>query len=133
MLNQQVSSFITGLQHIGIPTLDIEKSILFYESLGFKVIQREINPTNTQPVAFLKFHSLVMELYGADEVAGSTGSIDHIALDVKKIESLVEVVRSKGYICITDQIETLPFWEKGIKYFIIEGPSKERIEFCEIL
>ena len=32
---------ITGLQHIGIPTLVIDKTIEFYESLGFKVIQRE--------------------------------------------------------------------------------------------
>lgn len=128
-----ISSYITGLQHLGIPTLDIQKSISFYQSLGFKIIGRETNPANNQPVAFLQFNNLVMELYGADETAGTTGSIDHIALDVKNIEELVKIVKTQNYICITDNIESLPFWENGIKYFIIEGPSKERIEFCERL
>lgn len=128
-----ISSYITGLQHLGIPTLDIQKSISFYQSLGFKIIGRETNPANNQPVAFLQFNNLVMELYGADETAGTTGSIDHIALDVKNIEELVKIVKAQNYICITDNIESLPFWENGIKYFIIEGPSKERIEFCERL
>lgn len=128
-----ISSYITGLQHLGIPTLDIQKSISFYQSLGFKIIGRETNPANNQPVAFLQFNNLVMELYGADETAGITGSIDHIALDVKNIEELVKIVKTQNYICITDNIESLPFWENGIKYFIIEGPSKERIEFCERL
>lgn len=128
-----ISSYITGLQHLGIPTLDIQKSISFYQSLGFKIIGRETNPVNNQPVAFLQFNNLVMELYGADETAGITGSIDHIALDVKNIEELVKIVKTQNYICITDNIESLPFWENGIKYFIIEGPSKERIEFCERL
>lgn len=128
-----ISSYITGLQHLGIPTLDIQKSISFYQSLGFKIIGSETNPANNQPVAFLQFNNLVMELYGADETAGTTGSIDHIALDVKNIEELVKIVKTQNYICITDNIESLPFWENGIKYFIIEGPSKERIEFCERL
>lgn len=128
-----ISSYITGLQHLGIPTLDIQKSISFYQSLGFKIIGRETNPANNQPVAFLQFNNLVMELYGADKTAGITGSIDHIALDVKNIEELVKIVKTQNYICITDNIESLPFWENGIKYFIIEGPSKERIEFCERL
>ena len=34
---------------------------------------------------------------------------------------------------LTPGINSLPFWEKGIKFFIIEGPNRERIEFCEIL
>lgn len=128
-----INNYITGLQHLGIPTLDIQKSISFYQSLGFKIIGRETNPTNNQPVAFLQFNSLIMELYGADETAGITGSIDHIALDVKNIDELFKIVKTQNYICITDNIESLPFWENGIKYFIIEGPSKERIEFCERL
>lgn len=128
-----ISRHITGLQHLGIPTADLPKSIHFYEGLGFQLIGRETNPTNNQPVAFLQFNNLVMELYGAEETADITGSIDHIALDVKNIEQLVETVRAEGYTCITDKIEPLPFWENGIRYFIIEGPSKERIEFCERL
>ena len=28
--------WVTGIQHIGIPTSDIEKTIRFYEKLGFQ-------------------------------------------------------------------------------------------------
>ena len=33
----------TGLQHIGMPTNDIEKTIRFYEALGFEVAFRMNN------------------------------------------------------------------------------------------
>ena len=31
------------------------------------------------------------------------------------------------------QVNGLPFWENGVKFFTIEGPNKEKIEFCEKL
>ncbi|MFR0790052.1 MAG: hypothetical protein ACLSHW_04940 [Lachnospiraceae bacterium] len=37
----------------------------------------------------------------------------------------------QGYKVLSNGIEELPFWEKGVAFFIIEGPNKERIEFCE--
>lgn len=129
----KIKNYLTGLQHIGIPVKDLEKSILFYESLGFVVTGREHNPVSSQPVAFMELGGFVVELYGAAETMDCAGSIDHIALNVHNIDELVEVIRAGEYTCITDKIEPLPFWEKGIRYFIIEGPSKERIEFCEIL
>ena len=30
-------------------------------------------------------------------------------------------------------IEELPFWENGVKFFMIKGPNEERIEFCQKL
>lgn len=30
-----MKNYVTGLQHIGIPTNDIKKSLEFYEKLGF--------------------------------------------------------------------------------------------------
>ena len=46
-----VKDFCTGLQHIGIPTLDINKTINFYQSLGFEVVYQRTND-NGQQVAF---------------------------------------------------------------------------------
>ena len=31
----EIKDFCTGVQHIGIPTKDIEETIRFYEQLGF--------------------------------------------------------------------------------------------------
>ena len=27
----------------------------------------------------------------------------------------------------------IAFWDKGARYFFIQGPNNEKIEFCEIL
>ena len=36
-------SCVTGLQHLGLPTKDLENTIQFYEKLGFTVINRELS------------------------------------------------------------------------------------------
>ena len=61
------------------------------------------------------------------------GAINHIAIDVHDIDKLFEIVKKKGFTLLTYQVNPLPYWEHGIKYFVVEGPNKERIEFCERL
>lgn len=61
------------------------------------------------------------------------GAIDHIALDVKDIDSLFALVKSKDFQMLDEQVNGLPFWENGVKFFTILGPNKEKIEFCEKL
>ena len=34
----KISDFCTGLQHIGVPTNDIERTKAFYEHLGFQQV-----------------------------------------------------------------------------------------------
>ena len=43
---------LVGLEHVGMPTADIEKTIAFYESLGFAVALRTAIPEGGK-VAFL--------------------------------------------------------------------------------
>ena len=52
---------LNGIQHIGIPTNDIEDTIRFYEMLGFEVAFRTVNTQANEKVAFLKLSSLVIE------------------------------------------------------------------------
>lgn len=128
----EIKDFCTGLQHIGVPTLDIDKTIGFYESLGFETIYRRTND-NGQRVAFLQFGNLQVETYDKEPVAMQAGAFQHIAIDVKNIEALYEVVQKQGFNIIEPPIHDLPYWEHGIRYFKIEGPNKETIEFCEKL
>ena len=30
-------------------------------------------------------------------------------------------------------VHFLPFWENGVKFFTIEGPNKEKVEFSQYL
>lgn len=44
----------TGIQHIGIPTNDIEATIAFYQKLGFIPVLRTVNEQANEKVAFLR-------------------------------------------------------------------------------
>lgn len=52
----KIKDFTTGVQHIGIPTNDINKTIEFYHALGFETALRTVN--GTEEVAFLQLHDL---------------------------------------------------------------------------
>lgn len=49
-----VVQWTTGIQHIGIPTSDIETTIRFYEGLGFQTMHTNQVPANKAKVAFLQ-------------------------------------------------------------------------------
>ena len=142
----EIKDFTIGVQHIGIPTNDIKKTIEFFQLLGFDIAFRTIN--GPEEVAFLQLHNLVIETYQNHQANMEYGAIDHIAIDVKNIDALFEEVKAKAieaekvatekqatslFRMLDTQVNGLPFWEKGVKFFTIEGPNKEKIEFCERL
>ena len=127
-----IKGFTTGVQHIGIPTNDINKTIEFYHALGFETVLRTVN--GTEEVAFLQLHNLMIETYQNHQAKMEYGAVDHIAIDVKNIEDLFNTIKEAGTFTMLDnQVNSLPFWENGVKFFTIEGPNKEKIEFCERL
>lgn len=123
----------TGLQHIGIPTNDIRATIAFYEKLGFSIALRTVNEEANEQVAFLRLGDLMIETYENRQAAMTSGAVDHIAIDVKDIEVALEFINKNGLNSLNDTIHYLPFWENGVKFFKIEGPNKETIEFSQIL
>lgn len=125
-----VVQWTTGIQHIGIPTSDIETTIRFYESLGFQTMHTNQVPANQAKVAFLQLGNLMIETY-AEGGNGLVGAINHFALNCTDIQAAYAWICEQGYKVLSNGIEELPFWEKGVAFFIIEGPNKERIEFCE--
>lgn len=128
----KIKDFTTGVQHIGIPTNDISKTIEFYQALGFETALRTVN--GTEEVAFLQLHNLIIETYQNHQANMEYGAIDHIAIDVKNIADLFLIVKETGtFKMLNQQVNGLPFWENGVKFFTIEGPNKEKIEFCEKL
>lgn len=127
-----MKDYLTGLQHIGVPTKDYEASISFYEKIGFEKVYETLQP-NGGRVAFLNLFSLQMEIYEADEIAGINGAIDHIAIDCTDIERQYKYITGLGMEITSDGIESLDYWENGIRFFHISGPSNERVEFCQIL
>lgn len=129
-----IAAHITGIQHIGLPTNDLEKTIEFYRTLGFEVVHRAAIPSDR--VAFLKLKNIVVEAYqstGAPCAKGFDGAIDHIAVDVDDVEAVWNAVKDAGLTPMEDEIQFLPFWEKGFRYFKVLGPNHEPVEFGQIL
>ena len=55
------------LSHIGIPTVDADATIEFYERLGFTVIGRFANPRTNSLAVFLRLGNAVLEIYEGKE------------------------------------------------------------------
>ena len=129
-----IAARITGIQHIGLPTNDMDKTIAFYKTLGFEVASEWMLPTDR--VAFLKLKNICIETYqslSGDCAKGFDGAIDHISVDVDDIEAALEAVKAAGLQPMNEEIEFLPFWEKGVRFFKVLGPNHEPVEFCQIL
>lgn len=126
-----IAQHINGHQHVGVPTLDMDKTLAFYESLGFKTAYNTINGGDR--VYFLSLQNVTIETYEVKEAAGKPGAIDHLALDVDDIEAAFNEIKALGYEPIEGSIQSLPFWANGVKYFTIYGPNKEKVEFSQML
>ena len=122
---------VKGIGHIGIPTNDIEATIEFYEKLGFEIALRTVNEEANEKVAFLKLQNLVIETYENKAAKMENGAVDHLALDVENIETVYELINQKGLNTTGDVIHFLPFWDNGVRFFTIEGPNKEKVEFSQ--
>ncbi|WP_369295161.1 VOC family protein [Acutalibacter sp.] len=128
-----LGNFAKGLQHIGLPTNHMDTTIAFYEGLGFTKKYETLNEKAGERVVFLELKGLVIEAYENGRAALQSGAIDHIAIDVENVEAAYRLAQEQGYEIVSNGIEALPFWEKGVRFFLILGPNQERIEFNEIL
>ena len=123
----------TGLQHIGVPTGDMDATIHFYHALGFETIFETVNAEAGGRVNFFKLGDLVIETYEVTDPAKAPGAVDHIAINVKDIEEAFRFVNEAGLNNTNDIIHSLPFFENGVKFFTIEGVNKEKVEFNQFL
>ena len=132
---------INSLQHIGLPVTDINRSVSFYEKLGFENVMTATFDYNNDKgnVVMMKLNDIIVELYQMppkelEEIRNRTnGHIDHIAFDVDNIDTTFSVLKEAGFNVIEPQPVFLAFWQKGCKYFNMTGPDGERLEFNQIL
>ena len=132
-MENKFRTFITGLQHIGIPTNNMEKTAAFYAELGFQIVLRTVNHEADEKVTFLRMGDVTLEVYENKKAAMVQGALDHIALNVTDIEKVFQMVKEQGFTMLDTEIQFLPFWEQGVKFFTILGPNKEKIEFSQYL
>lgn len=64
-----IGKHVTGLQHIGLPTNDMAKTLAFYEKLGFELAYQTVN--NGEKVCFLKLANVCIETYENGQAVGA--------------------------------------------------------------
>ena len=129
----KISEYVTGIQHIGILTNDIERTIEFYIGLGFEIALRTVNEATGEKVCFLKLKDICIETWQYGNPAMKPGAIDHIALDVTDIGKSFDNMKASGFTLLDQGIQFLPFWSNGVKFFTILGPNGEKVEFSQML
>lgn len=130
---KKLGDFALGLQHVGLPTNDLKATIAFYEGLGFETVYQVRNEVAGEDVAFLRLKNLTIEAYENGRAAMQSGAIDHIAIDVDDVEAAYRLAQEQGYRIVSNGVEFLPFWQNGVKFFILLGPHQERVEFNQYL
>ena len=123
-----VAQYVKGLAHFGLPTNDIEKTIAFYKGLGFEVVHQP-KPT----CAFLQLANVQIETYQTGTAPEAIGAIEHVALDVCDIDKTYAEITAAGHKVVSEGVQQLPFWENGVRFFTIEGPNADKVEFCQKL
>lgn len=126
-----IEQYATGIQHIGIPTRDMEASRNFYEKIGFEVRYETVN--EGARVIFFGLKNLVLEVYESEEAVQKAGAIEHVAVDVDNIEQVYKIICESGLNTLQDEIHKLPFWDHGVLFFTIKGPNEEKLEFSQFL
>mgnify|MGYP002625855526 CR=1 FL=1 len=124
---------LNDIAHIGIPTNDLSKTVGFYKQLGFVPTLETVNEDAGEQVAFLQMGNLIIETYENHSATEKAGAIDHVALNTNDIEAAFAAAKAAGMPLLHTEIQFLPFWENGVKFFMVEGPNKERVEFCQKL
>ena len=126
---------VVGLAHIGVMVKDLEVSKAFYiDKLGFvQDDQNELGPTT---ICFLSNGTCLIELVCSARSktmeAGKYPQIDHICMEVKGIEELVDSLKAQG-VTFEGEVNTAPNIHGGVKNIFFRGPDNERIEFFEYL
>lgn len=132
---------LNKIQHIGIPVTDLERSVPFYQRLGFETVME--SPFDYQGdrgiCVMVKQGDILIELYQfparfLDAIKSrKDGHVDHIAFDVQDIYLAFSKMKNEGFNPIEEGPVFLPFWKNGCRYFNIFGPDGERLEFNQIL
>ena len=128
-----------GLAHIGIPTSDLEQSIAFYKSLGFKIIvdKKEMEGNN---FIFMECSGVTIGLPQSlnEDVRKSAGTkgagnIDHFALLVDDLEDTKKELEDAGVHFAIEGISVTETWTpKSCRCIMVYGPDHVKIEFVEM-
>lgn len=128
-----LTAYDRGFNHVGIPTSNLEKSLAFYEGLGFRLIF-PTDRTQLNGLTFVKLGNTIIELIPKKDQATpmTAGAVDHFCIHISNIKEVYQKFKAAGYKFQKELTDLDYVFEKGETIFKIYGINNEIIEFCEI-
>ena len=96
------------LNQVTVPALDLERSIAFYQTLGFKLIVKSPHYARFELPDGEASFSLQLT-----EDAESAGRGPHIYLECENLDGLVEELKAQGIAFDTDPIDQPWLWREA--------------------
>ena len=137
----------SGVHHTGLTVSDLDRSIEFYEQLGFEVaarieeegeeVERGVGVSDARlRVAMLEAPGSRHELIQYDRPGGGPPShpnngigAAHVCLEVEDVDAAVEELRGRGIRFLSDPITH----ESGIRWVYAKDPDGITAELLQVL
>lgn len=109
--NKSLAGYFDDLQHIGIPTDDLQKTVAFWEKLGFKMLGNFDTDDQGNEVVFMQYAHLTLEIWTGDGAVRQTGAINHISLNTSDADAAFKAAKAAGFKMKEDEVQHLDFWQ----------------------
>ena len=91
----EIGKRVTGLQHIGLPTNDMEATLAFYQSLGFTLAHQADN--DGERVCFLQLAGVCIEAYENGRAVGrAPGLAPVLGVAHRRVQLRARVCHAQG-------------------------------------
>lgn len=118
------------LNAVAVSSRDIEKTVTFYQLLGFEFPERKaddqhVESTNTSPTKLMiDSHSLMKELIGAEPQPGNHSgfAIEYESAD--EVNSVAKSVADMGFTVVKEPWDA--FW--GQRYAVVGDPDGYKVD-----
>ena len=107
--NKSLAGYFDDLQHIGIPTDDLQKTVAFWEKLGFKMLGNFDTDDQGNEVVFMQYAHLTLEIWTGDGAVRQTGAINHISLNTSDADAAFKAAKAAGFKMKEDEVHISTF------------------------